>query len=245
MASLPNFSMMSAQFGSWDGGSKLGTFKRHSPFIIAVAGGTASGKTTVCELIISALKDQRVAIISQDSFYRPLTAAERENVAEYNFDHPAAIDWDLLIQKLNNLKDPMAGPVEIPVYDFVSHSRVKQTQSVYGADVILLEGILIFHKPELRAMFDMKIFVDVDADTRLARRVIRDINQRGRDVMGVLRQYEKFVKPSFEEYIFPTKKYADVIIPRGSDNLVAINLLVQHIQAKLDERNPIRKARKK
>jgi uridine kinase len=139
----------------------------------------------------------------------------------------------------------MAGPVEIPVYDFVSHSRVKQTQSVYGADVILLEGILIFHKPELRAMFDMKIFVDVDADTRLARRVIRDINQRGRDVMGVLRQYEKFVKPSFEEYIFPTKKYADVIIPRGSDNLVAINLLVQHIQAKLDERNPIRKARKK
>jgi uridine kinase len=233
--------MMGARFGSWDGGSGLlGGFKRQAPFIIGVAGGTASGKTTVCDVIITSLKDQRVAIISQDSFYRPLTAAERENVSEYNFDHPSAIDWALLVHTLNNLKDPKAGPVDIPVYDFVTHSRLKETTSVYGADVIILEGILIFHHEETRNMFDVKIFVDADADTRLARRVIRDINHRGRDVMGVLRQYEKFVKPSFEEYVSPSKKWADVIIPRGADNLVAINLLVQHIQTKLDERNPIR-----
>jgi len=240
MTSLPNMSLI-ARCGSWDGGSGLGGgFKRQAPFIIGVAGGTASGKTTVCEMIITLLKDQRVAIISQDSFYRPLSAAEREDVSEFNFDHPSAIDWALLVQTLNCLKDPKAGPVDIPVYDFVTHSRLKQTTSVYGADVIILEGILIFHNVETRDMFDVKIFVDEDADTRLARRVIRDIRDRGRDVVGVLSQYEKFVKPSFEDYVSPSKKYADMIIPRGAANKVAIDLLVQHIQTKLDERNPIK-----
>jgi uridine kinase len=235
MSSLPT------KFGSWDesGSSFLrGGGARKPPFLIGVAGGTASGKTSVCEMIINSLEDRRVVVISQDSFYRPLTSEERATVSEFNFDHPSAFDWDLILRTIQMLKDPRGGVVEIPTYDFITHSRKKETTAIYAADVILFEGILVFYNQEVRNMFDMKIFVDADADTRLARRVIRDINHRGRDVMGVLRQYEKFVKPSFEEYILPTKKYADVIIPRGADNLVAINLIVQHIQTHIDARYP-------
>jgi len=214
--------------------------EKKPPFILGVAGGTASGKTSVCQMIISALKDRRVALVSQDSFYRPLTEEEKATVSEFNFDHPDAFDWALMNQSLSELRNqPKQGkPVEIPLYDFVTHSRLQETQTIYGADIIILEGILVFYPPELRAMFDMKIFVDADADTRLARRVIRDINHRGRDVMGVLRQYEKFVKPSFDEYVNPTKKYADVIIPRGADNTVAIDLITMHIRTQLNERDP-------
>jgi len=214
--------------------------ERKPPFILGVAGGTASGKTSVCQMIMNALKDRRVALVSQDSFYRPLTTEEKETVSEYNFDHPDAFDWTLLHQTLSELRNqPKLGkPVEIPLYDFVVHARMPESNTIYGADIIILEGILVFYPPELRELFDMKIFVDADADTRLARRVIRDINHRGRDVMGVLRQYEKFVKPSFDEYISPTKKYADVIIPRGADNIVAIDLIAQHIRTQLSERDP-------
>ncbi|KAL6074828.1 Uridine-cytidine kinase 2, variant 2 [Balamuthia mandrillaris] len=183
-----------------------------APFLIGVAGGTASGKTSVCEIIISSLKNHRVVVISLDSFYRPLTPEEKANVSEFNFDHPDAFDWELLLKTVQQLRTSRKR-VEIPVYDFVTHSRLEQTQPLYGADVILLE--------------------DTDADTRLARRVVRDINQRGRDVMSVLHQYEKFVKPSFEEYLLPTKKFADVIIPRGADNVVAIDLIVEHIRARV------------
>ncbi|MEE6496176.1 hypothetical protein FKM82_002248 [Ascaphus truei] len=120
--------------------------------------------------------------------------------------------------------------VQIPVYDFVSHSRKEETLAVYPADVVLFEGILAFYVQDIRDMFQMKLFVDTDADTRLSRRVLRDINERGRDLEQILSQYITFVKPAFEEFCLPTKKYADVIIPRGADNLVAINLIVQHIQ---------------
>eukprot|EP01089_Gocevia_fonbrunei_P012007 TRINITY_DN271_c0_g1_i1.p1 TRINITY_DN271_c0_g1~~TRINITY_DN271_c0_g1_i1.p1 ORF type:complete len:240 (+),score=51.46 TRINITY_DN271_c0_g1_i1:147-866(+) len=230
MSSLPR-DMKFGPIGSWDANKKL---SKKEPFIIGVCGGTASGKTSVCELIISELKDQRVATISLDSFYRPLTNEERQNVAEYNFDHPDAFDWELTIETLRALKDGTKR-VEIPQYDFVTHSRLNSHAStVYGADVVIFEGILVFTNKELRNCMDMKIFVDADPDTRLARRVVRDINHRGRDVMGVIRQYEKFVKPAFEEYILPSKRYADVIIPRGADNLVAINLIVQHIKSKLE-----------
>jgi len=232
-SSLPN--MRGAY--SWDDMDKAS--QRKPPLIIAVAGGTASGKTSVCELINDALKDHRIAI-SQDSFYKPLEPHQKEMVSEYNFDHPDAFDFTLLINTLNELKNvnTFSKPVEIPVYDFITHSRLDETKRIYAAEIIILEGILVFYPKELREMFDMKIFVDADADTRLARRVIRDINHRGRDVMGVLRQYEKFVKPSFDEYISPTKKYADVIIPRGADNLVAINLIVEHLRTQLASRNP-------
>eukprot|EP00026_Physarum_polycephalum_P014724 Phypoly_transcript_15271.p1 GENE.Phypoly_transcript_15271~~Phypoly_transcript_15271.p1 ORF type:complete len:269 (+),score=34.41 Phypoly_transcript_15271:103-807(+) len=210
--------------------------KKKTPFIIGVCGGTASGKTSVCEDILKKLENKRVAIVSQDSFYCSLPEEVIKEVSKHNFDHPDAFDWPLLASVLQGIK---AGkPVEIPQYSFMTHSRLPETTPLYGADVILFEGILAFYKPELRDVMDAKIFVDTDADTRLSRRVMRDISERGRTLDGVLHQYEKFVKPSFEEFIFPTKKYADVIIPRGVDNQVAINLLVQHIRSKLDERDP-------
>lgn len=210
---------------------EVGASKR-VPFLIGVTGGTASGKTSVCAKIQDELKDQRVATISLDSFYSPLTQEDRANVAEYNFDHPKAFDWELAIEAVKILKQGNKS-VNIPTYDFVTHSRLDTCTTIYGVDVIIFEGILVFYNKELRDLMDMKIFVDADPDTRLARRIVRDINHRGRDVMGVLQQYEHFVKPAFEEYILPTKKYADVIIPRGADNLVAINLIVEHIKSKL------------
>lgn len=204
------------------------------PFIIGVTGGTASGKTTVCDEIIKRLENKRIAIISLDSFYRPLSKQDQENVSSYNFDHPDAFDWALVQQSLKNLKNGLT--VQIPTYCFKTHSRVAETTPICNIDVILFEGILSFYTQDLRDQMDMKIFVDTDSDTRLSRRVMRDIAERGRSLEGVLYQYEKFVKPAFDDYILPTKKHADVIIPRGADNIVAIDLIVQHIRLKLNEK---------
>jgi len=231
MSSLPN-----VKIGICDPNSRS-RGDREKTFIIGVSGGTASGKTTVCEAILSRLSDQRMAIISQDSFYRNLSPEELEHVHTHNFDHPDAFDWPAIADVLRGIK--CGKPVEIPQYSFVTHMRQPETTSIYGTDVILFEGILAFYTAELRDQMDMKIFVDTDADTRLSRRVIRDINERGRTLEGVLKQYETFVKPSFDEYILPTKKYADVIIPRGSDNLVAIDLIVQHVLSKLEQKKSV------
>mmetsp|Transcript_23875 Transcript_23875/g.39260 ORF Transcript_23875/g.39260 Transcript_23875/m.39260 type:complete len:283 (-) Transcript_23875:656-1504(-) len=203
------------------------------PFVIGVAGGTASGKTSVCTRIIEQLGNRHVINISQDAFYRNLSSEELERVKEYNFDHPDAFDYELIHKTLLDLRSGRT--VNIPLYDFNTNSRLEEYQSFSGVDVLLLEGILVFYTKELRDQMDMKIFVDTDADTRLARRVIRDIKYRGRDIDGVIRQYEKFVKPSFDDYIWPTKKYADIIIPRGAENTIAIDLIVQHIRLKLTE----------
>jgi len=233
-SSLPNF-----KIGDWEDSMRQ---KRRRPFIIGVCGGTASGKTSVCEDILKKLENQRVVIISQDSFYLALDEESLKSVHNYNFDHPNAFDWSLLEEILKGIK---AGKrVEIPEYSFLTHTRLKTSTTLYGADVILFEGILAFYTQELRNNMDLKIFVDTDADTRLSRRVIRDINERGRTLQGVLHQYETFVKPAFEEYILPTKKYADVIIPRGIDNQVAIKLIVQHIRTKLEERDPTKTPKK-
>ncbi|KAE8611379.1 hypothetical protein XENTR_v10012426 [Xenopus tropicalis] len=145
-----------------------------------------------------------------------------------SFQFSDAFDNELILKTLKELMEGKT--VQIPVYDFVTHSRKEETLVVYPADVVLFEGILAFYMQEIRDMFQMKLFVDTDADTRLSRRVLRDINERGRDLEQVLTQYITFVKPAFEEFCLPTKKYADVIIPRGADNVVAINLIVQHIQ---------------
>ncbi|KAF3691326.1 Uridine-cytidine kinase 2-A [Channa argus] len=207
------------------------------PFLIGVAGGTASGKSSVCSKIMELLgqneidhHQRQVAILSQDSFYRVLTAEQKAKAVkgQFNFDHPDAFDNDLIMATLWDIKEGKT--VHIPVYDFVSHSRKEETVVVYPADVVLFEGILMFYSQEIRDLFQMKLFVDTDADTRLSRRVLRDISERGRDLESVLAQYITFVKPAFEEFCLPTKKYADVIIPRGADNVVAINLIVQHIQ---------------
>ncbi|KAB5516286.1 hypothetical protein DKX38_026934 [Salix brachista] len=190
------------------------------PFVIGVSGGTASGKTTVCDMIIQQLHDHRV-----DSFYRGLTAEESKRVHEYNFDHPDCV------RKLRS-----GHSYQVPFYDFKSHRRCSDTfRQVNVSDVIILEGILVFHDQRVRNLMNMKIFVDTDADVRLARRIRRDTVERGRDINSVLEQYAKFVKPAFDDFVLPSKKYADVIIPRGGDNHVAIDLIVQHIHTKLGQ----------
>ncbi|KAL2632034.1 hypothetical protein R1flu_016720 [Riccia fluitans] len=204
------------------------------PFVIGVAGGTASGKTTVCDMIIQQLHDHRVVLVNQDSFYRGLTPEELRKVGDYNFDHPDAFDTEQLLECLLQLKQ--CEPVQIPVYDFKTHQRsTNSVRKVNAVDVIIMEGILVFHDHRVRDLMNMKIFVDTDADVRLARRIRRDTLERGRDVQGVLEQYAKFVKPSFDDFVLPSKKYADVIIPRGGDNHVAIDLIVQHIRTKLGQ----------
>lgn len=209
----------------------------NAPFIIGVGGGTASGKSTVCKRIMEKLgqeaieqENRRVVCISQDSFYRDLTEQESELAlrGQANFDHPDMFDDRLLLE---TLQDVRAGKVcNVPIYDYKTNSRQPETRKVYPADVVLCEGILVFYQPEVRALFDMKLFVDTDADTRLSRRVRRDTRERGRDLDMVLDQYTNLVKPAFEEFCLPTKKFADVIIPRGADNTVAISLIVQHIE---------------
>ncbi|RWR79341.1 uridine kinase-like protein 3 isoform X1 [Cinnamomum micranthum f. kanehirae] len=204
------------------------------PFVIGVAGGTASGKTTVCDMIIAQLRDQRVVLVNQDSFYCTLSDEQLKQVHEYNFDHPDAFDTELLLSCMSKLKQGQA--VAIPNYDFKSHKNYTlPARQVNPSDVIILEGILVLHDPRVRDLMNMKIFVDTDSDLRLARRIKRDTVERGRDIQSVLDQYAKFVKPGFEEYILPSKKYADIVIPRGGDNVVAIDLIVQHIHTKLGQ----------
>ncbi|CAI5528192.1 unnamed protein product [Closterium sp. Naga37s-1] len=203
------------------------------PFIIGVSGGTASGKTTVCEQIIQQLRDHRVVLIDQDSFYRSLTPEELDRVTEYNFDHPDAFDSEAMLETIQGLKEGRA--VDIPTYCFKTHRRGTAKRQVNPADVVILEGILVFHDPAVRAHMNMKIFVDTDADVRLARRIRRDTVHRGRDVQSVIEQYAKFVKPAFDDFVLPTKKFADIIIPRGGDNHVAVDLIVQHIRTKLGQ----------
>jgi len=233
-----NGSGQSANVGSATG-SKM-------PFMIGVAGGTASGKTTVCEKIMEAVHgselemghEKNIVVISEDSFYRELDNKESVQAERglFNFDHPDALDNELLMSCLADIRDGKM--TRVPVYDFKTNSRVKgQYTVVYPSDVVLLEGILVFYHKDVRDMFDMKLFVDTDADTRLSRRVLRDIEERGRDLEHVLHQYTTLVKPAFEEFCLPTKKHADVIIPRGADNTVAVSLVAQHIQDIIWRRN--------
>ncbi|CAM8948378.1 hypothetical protein QQ045_017063 [Rhodiola kirilowii] len=206
------------------------------PFVIGVAGGASSGKTTVCDMIMEQLHDQRVVLVNQDSFYFNLSEDELSQVQEYNFDHPDAFDTEQLLSFMEKLKCGEA--VDIPKYDFMSYkNNVFSPRRVNPSDVIILEGILIFHDQRVRDLMNMKIFVDTDADVRLARRIRRDTVEKGRDIGTVLDQYSKFVKPAFDDFILPTKKYADIIIPRGGDNHVAIDLIVQHIRTKLGQHN--------
>lgn len=213
--------------------------RRRAPFLIGVAGGTASGKSTVCEKIMENLRamdqenmERHVVHISQDSFYRDLKQAEKVRAAKglFNFDHPDAFDNKLMEECLSNI---IQGKVaNIPVYDFKLNSRVvDKYRTVYPnqVDVVLFEGILTFYNPKVRDLFNMKLFIDTDADSRLAKRVLRDVDELGRDMDLVLHQYMQFVKPAFEEFCIPTKKFADVIIPRGPDNKIAIDLISQHI----------------
>lgn len=169
--------------------------------------------------------------ISQDSFYNELTDEDKALAFKgmYNFDHPDAFDNDLIYKTLKDILNEKI--VQVPVYDFILNSRKKdEFITIYPADVVLFEGILVFYFQKIRDLFHMKLFVDTDPDTRLSRRVLRDTKERGRELEQILNQYTKFVKPAFEEFCLPSKKYADIIIPRGADNEVAIDVIVKHFQ---------------
>lgn len=206
------------------------------PFVIGICGGSASGKTTVATKIIESLDVPWVTLLSMDSFYKVLNEKQHDLAVknEYNFDHPDAFDFDHLIPTLKRLLK--GKKVEVPIYNFVTHSRESKTKTMYGANVIIFEGILAFYNQEVLKMLDMKIFVDTDADVRLCRRLHRDICERGRDLEGVLKQYCNMVKPAFSHYIAPGMSHADIIVPRGGDNTVAIELVVQHVHTQLSLR---------
>ena len=200
--------------------------------IIGIAGGTGSGKTTVVRKIIQSLPEGEVTVIPQDSYYRDNSNLPLEERLKLNFDEPAAIEFELLV---NQLKDLKAGkPVEQPIYSYLTCTRSKETIPIQPRDVIIVEGILILCDEELRNMMDMKVFVDADADDRLIRVINRDIIERGRTVEMVIDRYEKVLKPLHLQHIEPTKRYADLIIPQGGNNLVAIDILTNFIAHKLN-----------
>ncbi len=195
--------------------------------VIGIAGGSGSGKTTVVNKIIEGLPPQSVSIIYQDAYYRDNGHLPQEEKRMINFDHPDSIEWDLLIRHLDML---IAGyPIDMPVYSYVTCGRSKETVRIESKEVIIVEGILILTNEQLRERFDIKVFVDADGDDRLMRIIRRDILERGRSVDLVLRHYESFVKPMHLQFIEPSKRYADIIIPQGGENQVGIEVLKARI----------------
>jgi uridine kinase len=206
--------------------------------VIGIAGGSGSGKTTVVNKIIQGLPSSSVSIISQDAYYWDNGHLSPQEKKMINFDHPDSIEWELLNHDLDRL---IAGyPIDMPVYSYVSCSRSKETIPIMPARVIIVEGILILTNEQLRNRFNVKVFVDADADDRLIRIIQRDILERGRSVEMVLTHYESFVKPMHLQFIEPSKRYADLIIPQGGENEVAIDLLTSRINWKLNEERPHR-----
>lgn len=201
---------------------------KRTPFILGVAGGSGSGKTTVARHILQAVGQERISLIEQDSYYRDVDWRSEAELLHHNFDHPGALDSDLMVSHLYALKAGHA--VEVPIYDFVRHRRTARTQRVEPLPVVLVEGILIFVELALRALLDFKIFVDTDSDIRLIRRLGRDMSERGRSVQDVLRQYLETVRPMHLEFVEPSKRWADVIIPEGGENKVALEMVVARVE---------------
>lgn len=202
-----------------------------TPLVIGIAGGSGSGKTTVAQEILQRVGPDRIAYIQHDSYYKDLTGlppAQREQV---NFDHPNSLETELLISHVEQLKRGQA--IQVPIYDFSTDSRTDQTFKVQPCRVILVEGILIFVDSAMRALFDVKIFVDTDPDIRLIRRLQRDISERGRTVDSVINQYQSTVRPMHLEFVEPSKRYADVIIPEGGFNRAAMDMVVARIESLL------------
>ncbi|HLV61990.1 uridine kinase [Galbibacter sp.] len=199
--------------------------------IIGIAGGTGCGKTTVVNQIINELPENEVGVISQDSYYKDTSHLSFEERTKINFDHPRTIDFDLLYEHLLLLKDNQV--IEQPVYSFVKHNRTKDTILTQPRKVMIVEGILILTHPKLRELFDIKIFVHADSDERLIRRIKRDITERGRDVNEVLTRYQTTLKPMHQQFIEPSKEFADIIIPNNKYNTVAINIVRTIINERL------------
>ena len=201
------------------------------PLVIGIAGGSGSGKTTVAQEILNRVGADRIAFLQHDSYYKDLSGLPPGLRSELNFDHPNSLETELLTEHIISLQQGRA--VEVPIYDFSIHSRTRRTFTVAPHRVILVEGILIFVDAALRKLFDIKIFVDTDADIRFIRRLQRDISERGRTTESVIKQYQSTVRPMHLEFVEPSKRYADVIIPEGGFNTAALDMLSARIQALL------------
>lgn len=203
------------------------------PILIGIAGGTGSGKSTVAKAIFRSLPEKNISILEQDAYYKDQTHLPLEERVKTNYDHPFAFDTELLVEHIKMLLNNQ--PIEKPSYDFTIHTRETATHTVYPKDIIILEGILILEDERLRSLMDIKIFVDTDPDLRVVRRIRRDIHDRGRTLDSVINQYIKTVKPAHDVFIEPTKKFADIIIPEGGHNKVAIDVMVATIKNRLSE----------
>lgn len=212
----------------------VGMNDQKTPVVIGIAGGTGSGKTTVAHVILERVGADSIALLAHDAYYKDLRHLKPAQRALINFDHPDSLETELLVTHLKALRQWDA--VEIPIYDFTTHSRTNQTQKLEPYPVILVEGILIFAEPDLRDMFDVKIFVDTPPDIRFIRRLQRDIQERGRTVESVIHQYETTVRPMHLEFVEPSKRVADVIIPEGGLNTVAMDMVVARIESLLSVR---------
>ena len=215
----------------FNGASIIWHMTNDTPLVIGIAGGSGSGKTTVAQEILQRVGPDRIAYIQHDSYYKDLTGLPPAQRAEVNFDHPNSLETELLIAHVEQLKRRQT--IEVPIYDFSTHSRTDETFTVNPRGVIIVEGILIFVEAALRELFDVKIFVDTDADIRLIRRLQRDITERGRTAKSVLKQYQSTVRPMHLEFVEPSKRYADVIIPEGGFNTAALDMVVARIESLL------------
>jgi len=198
------------------------------PLVIGVAGGSGSGKTTVVRRIVDALDETRVTVLEHDRYYRDRKDLRLEERAALNYDHPDSLETDLMVQHVNELRAGRA--IEAPVYDFARHARVASTETVSSIRALIVEGILIYTDAALRALMDIKVFVDTDDDTRFIRRLQRDTKERGRTMQSVIDQYLSTVKPMHLEFVEPSKRYADIIVPLGGHNAVAIDMLLTLIR---------------
>lgn len=196
-------------------------------WVIGIAGGTASGKTTIVNRLKEYFKDD-ISLVGHDSYYLAHDEMPFEERSRLNYDHPASFETDRMIADIRKLKEGMA--VDCPVYDFTIHNRSDRTVRIEPRPVVIVEGILVLENEELRNLMDIKIFVDTDADERITRRLIRDMQERGRSAQSVVDQYIATVKPMHEKYVEPSKKYADIIIPRGGENEIAIRMLIEHLK---------------
>ncbi len=197
--------------------------------VIGVAGGTGSGKSTLVKRLQEAFEGDQVITLCHDYYYKSHPNLTYDERSKLNYDHPQSFDTDMMVEHIKSLRSGI--PVERPVYSFADHNRTDETVDVVPSKVIILDGILIFDNKELRELMDIKVFVDTDADVRLARRIMRDVRDRGRTMESVINQYIKTVKPMHEEFVEPSKKYADVIIPEGGFNSVAVGMLIENIRS--------------
>ena len=202
-----------------------------TPFLIGIAGGSGSGKTTFTKNILGSFSIKTISLIQHDSYYRDISNYKNPNPTKINFDHPDSLDTELLIKDLKKLKSGKSA--NIPIYDYSTHSRKKESRKINPTNLIIVEGILIFSNVELRNLFDLKIYIDTDADERIMRRIIRDTIERERTIDSVIHQYRNTVKPMHLQFVEPSKSWADIIIPHGGENIVAVELVYESLKNRI------------